>query len=324
MGNRGLSSLVLIGIFIVAVIGIAVFFVLNPQQSKPGETSQQPSDQTTQQQQTNWQTGGVAIAGTYADAEIVSLENGNYRMYYSIEPEVTGNKLEVYSATSSDGISWKKEDGTRKEFATFPDVIKLPDGRWRMYFQNDGVIKSAISTDGLSWIDESGTRIDKTETGFDLENVGAQGTIRLDDGTYIMVYRGTIDGMYQTTDKVPNEDTHVYFWATSKDGLMFEKKGLAIDSRNEILLGAADGAEWVRWDDGELRIYFWSYAGIYHVIYRDGIFSDPTFDFTVNQNKMVKFSPDPPADPTLAKINGKWFMYYGQHTKGIYYATYEK
>ena len=74
-------------------------------------------------------------------------------------------------------------------------------------------------------------------------------------------------------------------------------------------------------DNGELRVYFCSYAGVYHIIYKDSTFSEQVFDFTNNQDGMVKFSPDPPADPTLAKINGKWFMYYGQHTKGIYYAA---
>jgi len=81
-------------------------------------------------------------------------------MYYAIEPEVPGNKLEVYSATSSDGINWVPENGIRRTFTVFPDVIKLPDGTWRMYFQNAGVIKSATSSDGLLWKDESGIRID--------------------------------------------------------------------------------------------------------------------------------------------------------------------
>lgn len=295
-----------------------------PTVTKPAEKETQQTQPQQTVQQAAWKLGGTAISGNYADAEIVEFGTGNYRMYYSIEPEVPGNKLEIFSSTSTDGINWKKEEGTRKEFATFPDVIKLPDGRFRMYFQNTGVIKSAISQDGLTWTDEPGIRIDKTESGFELENVGAQGTIRLDDGTYITVYRGTINEPYQTTEKIPNKDTHVYFWATSREGLTFEKKGLAIDSRNDILLGAADGAEWARWDDGELRVYFWSYAGVYHVIYRDGVFSEPVFDFTNNEDKMAKFSPNPPADPTLAKINGKWFMYYGQHTKGIYYATFEQ
>ncbi|MBI2627438.1 hypothetical protein HYW72_00750, partial [Candidatus Nomurabacteria bacterium] len=117
------------------------------QPTQPIEKETQPQFQQPQQtvQQAAWQLGGIAIAGKYADAEIVELGSGNYRMYYSIEPEVPGNKLEVFSATSTDGINWKKEEGVRKEFATFPDVVKLPDGRFRMYFQNAGVIKSAIS-----------------------------------------------------------------------------------------------------------------------------------------------------------------------------------
>ena len=302
-----------------------------PSSQEISEQSTPPSPKLEQQQpkqppQLTWKLGEVAIAGTYADAEIVELGNDNYRMYYSIEPEVPGNKLEVFSATSTDGINWNKEEGIRKEFATFPDIVKLPDGRFRMYFQNAGVIKSATSHDGLIWIDDPGIRIDKIELGFKLEDVGAQGTILLEDGTYIMAYRGTVNEPYRTAEKIPNKDTHIYFWATSKDGLAFEKKGLAIDSRNDVLLGAADGAEWVRWDHAtgkiELRVYFWSYAGIYHVTYQDGTFSEPVFDFTNNQDKMAKFPPNPPADPTLAKINGKWFMYYGQHTKGIYYATF--
>src|SRR3972149_8688477 len=100
-------------------------------------------------------------------------------MYYSVEPEVPGNNLEIYSSVSTDGINWTQEEGIRKTMATFPDVVKLPDGTWRMYFQNAGVIKSAVSSNGLSWTDEPGVRISKNESGYDLENVGAQGTIRL-------------------------------------------------------------------------------------------------------------------------------------------------
>ena len=273
-------------------------------------------------EKTTWQEKGVAISGQYADADVVDMGSGKYRMYYSTEPEVQGNNLEVYSATSSDGITWTKEDGIRKTMATFPDVIKLPDGKWRMYFQNAGAIKSATSTDGLSWTDEPGTRVDKNEAGYNLENVGAQSTTILSDGSYIMAYRGTINETYKTADKVPNKDTHIYFWATSADGLTFEKKGLSIDSRNEILLGAADGADWVDFD-GETRVYFWSYTGVYHTVYSSGSFSSPVFDFTNNKNSQVKFAENPPGDPTLIKISNVWYMYYGQHTKGVYYATLE-
>ena len=105
-------------------------------------------------------------------------------------------------------------------------------------------------------------------------------------------------------------------------GLNFIKKGLALDSRNDTLNGLADGGELVNWTDSQLRLYFWSYKGIYHLTYSDGKFStEPVFDFTNNTDTKVKFAPNPPGDPTLIKINKTWHLYYGQHTKGIYYAT---
>ncbi len=271
--------------------------------------------------QSGWKLGGIAISGTYADAEIVDLGNGQYRLYYSVEPEVPGNKLELLSSTSSDGITWKKEEGVRKEFATFPDVVKLPDGKFRLYFQNTGVIKSAISQDGLTWADESGVRIDSSESGFNIENVGAQTTMQLDDGTYLMVYRGAINQKY--AQDVPNSITTLLFYATSADGINFQKKGIAFDSRTSEFKGWTDGAEWVKWDNNEMRLYFWSYAGIYHITYKHGIFSkDAVFDYTTSNDPRAQFPEKPPGDPTLAKINSKWFMYYGQHPS-IYYATYE-
>ncbi len=269
-----------------------------------------------------WQDQGVVIPGQFADAEIVALGNGRYRLYHAAEPDSPDFQGQVYSSISSDGMNWVKEEGIRKTQAVFFDVVQLPDGRYRTYFQNAQAIKSAISDDGLTWTDEPGIRIDKNEPGYVLDNVGAQSTYRLPDNTYIMVYRGMINQPYETAEKIPNATTQIYFWAVSEDGLNFEKKGLAIDSRNETLYGLADGAEWVNWDDDELRLYFWSYAGIYHSVYANHTFLRPVFDWTNNKDSRVKFAPDPPCDPTILKINSRWYMYYGQHSRGIYYATY--
>lgn len=287
----------------------------NPEQEKIKE-EQQPKTPS-------WKEKSIAIAGKYADADIISLDNGKYRMYYSEEPEVPGFKGRVYSAISSDGKSWAQENGIRKEWATFPSVVKLPDNRFRMYFQNQGTIKSAVSSDGLSWKDESGVHIDTANNaGLKLENVAAPTVIKV-NSEYIIVYRGTINEKYPT--KVPNNNIQLFLWATSKDGLNFEKKEMALDSRNEIFQGLLDGPEFVEWGNSEIRLYFWSYKGIYHITYKDGIFSqDAVFDYTTNDNPLNQFPENPPGDPTLAEINGKWFMYYGQHTKGIYYATLEE
>lgn len=310
------KGLVIAVVVILALIGAAIFLA-----SQPKTTIDNSSESVTSKndvQTVSWKEGGVAIGGAYADAEVVDLGGGKLRMYYSAEPEVSGNKLELFSAVSTDGINWTKESGVRKTFATFPDVIKLPDGRFRLYYQNMGVIKSALSADGLNWADESGTRIDQKESGFVLETVGAQSTTLLPNGTYIMVYRGVENKPYGT-EKLPNQTTSNYFYATSADGITFIKKGLAIDSRNNVLKGFVDGAEWVNWNENNLRVYFWSYSGIYHVDFNSSLFSSkPVFDFTNHPGQLM--SPDPPGDPTLAKINGKWMMYYGLHTKGIYSA----
>src|SRR3990172_455054 len=314
--------LVIFVIILAVILGVSYYFLFTGRKPDTSQVPASPSSQTEKQKKispVSWEAQGVAIDGSWADADVVELGNGNYRMYFAVEPEVPGNKLEVYSATSSNGLDWK-EEGVRREFSVFPDVIKLPDSRWRMYFQNQSVIKSAISPDGLSWTDQAGVRIDKTQSGFNIENNGAPSTIRLGDSTYLMVYRGIVPQKY--SPEVPNKDTGLFFYATSSDGLTWQKKGIALDSRNSKLAGWVDGAEFVKWDQDELRLYFWSYKGIYHIAYKNGVFSKkPVFDFTNRYDSKRFFMENPSGDPTLAKIHGKWFLYYGQHTKGIFYAT---
>ena len=310
-------------VLLLIVAAVAVAFVLRDKKTADKDTTEttKSENSTTSKETAKWKEGGVAIAGKYADAEVVDLGNGNYRIYYSAEPETPNFNGQIYTATSTDGVTWTA--GVEiKQGATFPDVVKLPDNRWRMYYQQNQVIKSAISADGLSFTDEPGTRIDKTETGFTIDNMAASSTALLSDGTFLMVYRGLINVLYSTTEKLPNQTTQLFFYATSTDGLTWQKKGLALDSRNETLLGFSDGAELVQWDDDKIRLYFWSYKGVYHTTYENGLFvSTPTFDFTNSTNPNVAFSENPPGDPTLMKINNIWYMYYGQHTKGIYYAT---
>jgi hypothetical protein len=280
------------------------------------------SSVSNQSSETNnsWQYGGSSVAGKFADANVLEIENGKYRMYYSAEPEIPGFKGQVYSAISNDGIKWTQELGTRMEWATFPAVIKLSDGKYRIYYQNQNVIKSAISSDGLNWTQEAGTRIDSTNAaGLVLNNVAAPTIIKSDNG-YIMVYRGDINQKYP--EKVPNPNTELFLWATSSDGLAFEKKGVALDSRNGEFKGLLDGPELVKWDDGSIRLYFWSYKGIYHTDFKDNKFSTASeFDYSTNADPKKEFYENPPSDPTLIKISGKWFMYYGQHAKGIFYAV---
>jgi len=268
-----------------------------------------------------WKYGGSAIAGNYADSDFVDLGDGKYRMYYAIEPEVPGNKLEVYSALSTDGIKWVPENGVRRTYTVFPDAVKLADGTWRMYFQNVGVIKSAKSADGLKWTDESGTRID-TNNKFGLKFDRVAGPTTLYDGSkYIMAYSGAISGKYKDA---PNNDMAVLLWATSTDGLKFEVQGMALDTRNDKYYGFADTPDLIKWDDGTIKMFFWGYFGIYESTFTGTGFTEPQMVYEADGiDSMHRFPSSPPGDPTLGKIGGQWYMYYGQHTKGIYYAVLE-
>ncbi|MEK7143182.1 MAG: hypothetical protein AAB785_03205 [Patescibacteria group bacterium] len=317
---------ILIIILLVLILGAGGYFLYNK------FYRQNPIEQSSQNTQNKevWQDKGVAIAGKFADADLVDLGDDRFRLYYSVEPEVAGNKLELYSSISTDGINWTKEEGVRKEFATFPSVIKLEDGGFRLYFQNAGVIKSALSEDGLSWDDESGIRIEAIEENLtNIENVGAQTIIQLEDKSFLMVYRVMLKVRY--SQEVPNDSTQILYYATSQDGISWEKKGLALDSRNSTFNGLIDGAELVKWDPSstssgqvQARLYFWSYKGIYHINFEKSNFSqEPVFDFSNNPSSQGLYPPNPPGDPTLGKIQGKWYLFYGQHEKGIYYAVLE-
>ncbi len=108
------------------------------------------------------------------DAAIVELPDGRVRMYYkgANGPGGPGQALhKVFSAVSSDGLSFQKE-GLRidsektgdRGWASVPEAIKLPDGRVRIYyvsgdFEALGGTMSAISQDGLNFQKEAGARV---------------------------------------------------------------------------------------------------------------------------------------------------------------------
>lgn len=312
-------------IVVVLVLGISFVGYRVMQSNKDKKDTKTTTPTTTPSTTTKtqiWKEVDFAIKGSYADADVLKIEDNKWRMYYGVQPEVQGNQLEVYSATSTDGKTWTQDSGTRKTMATFPAVVKIADSKYRMYFQSATVLKSAISSDGLTFVDESGTRIDKENSeGLIFDNVAAPTVLLKDDGTYIMIYRGTINSRYASN--TPNSTTQVLMWATSTDGLTFTKKGMAVDSRNSTLNGQLDGPNIVKWDDGKYHIFATSYTGVYSFTFDGTTFGTATLALSggATQDNMG-FHGAPPGDPALAKINGTWYMYYGAtgSTSGIHYA----
>ncbi len=330
-GNHLLAVSMLV--VILGVVGFAGYRVMKAQDKKSNEqttenTNETPTSTTENSKTKSWTNKEAAVKGTYADADVVQIDDSTWRMYYAIQPEVSGHHFEVYSATSSDGKTWTQESGTRESSATFPDIVKTKEGKWRIYYQRNGELKSSISDDGLTFTAESGTRIDKSnDQGLTFDNVAAPTTILNDDGTYTMVYRGTINTRYASD--TPNATTQLLMWATSDDGLTWEKQGIAVDSRNSTLRGQLDGPDIVKWDDDSLHIFATNYDGVFEFVFDGTKFSDGENVFALESEKPVGNQPmqvsAPPGDPTLANINNTWFMYYGVAFEdgGIFYATLE-
>lgn len=74
------------------------------------------------------------------DPNVVRLPDGRYRMYI--------NHTDIWSATSSDGLVFVKDDGERVSKGAVPGALVLPDGQVRLYVCQQG-ISLYTSSDGL-------------------------------------------------------------------------------------------------------------------------------------------------------------------------------
>ncbi|MCX7750946.1 MAG: hypothetical protein N2320_05360 [Candidatus Bipolaricaulota bacterium] len=152
-----------------------------------------------------WEKLGVAtFSGLEAfvpvDPDVVELPDGRIRMYFLGSPVPPGGNT-VYSAISTDGLHFVLEPGPRFRAPEIfdPSVVRLPDGRYRMYLNQNGDITSATSSDGLRFIADPGVRIPRG---------GVPGAIVLPDGTVrlyactdgISAYRSA-DGVWFTLEK---------------------------------------------------------------------------------------------------------------------------
>jgi hypothetical protein len=105
---------------------------------------------------------------------VIRLPGGGYRMYYTgLGParSVAHSQGYILSATSEDATTWEKDPAVRVDVhepnawlrVLCPDVIPLPDGGYRMYYEARSAgrpfkILSAVSPDGLEWQGEPGVR----------------------------------------------------------------------------------------------------------------------------------------------------------------------
>ena len=157
---------------------------------------------------------------------VIKINNGKWIMIYEEQAinRMTfteergpgpGSQRNLMLASSADGKKFTKVgiaiDSSKEDnyFASVPDLIKLPDGRFRMYYVSGGeAIGSAISENGGSW---------KREPGYRLEDRAVDPNVKYENGKWVMYF--------STLPKPEMKERNAIFKATSKDGLTWEKDG---------------------------------------------------------------------------------------------------
>jgi len=194
-------------------------------------------------------------------------------------------------------LTWTIDSGVRLQDATVPNILRLEDGRFRLYYGGPGGILSAISQDGLTFTKEAGVRVPAGSAGSAEMIVSDPTLVKLKDGRVRMYYKGATGG------GGPGQAMHSIFSAISTDGLRFEKEGVRIDSQQTPDGGWASVPEAVLLPDGKVRIYYVSDSadvghGIVSAISEDGL------NFTREGPVLPGF-----VDPAVIRLaNGEYLM----------------
>lgn len=163
-----------------------------------------------------------------SNSAIISLRNGSYRMIYEgsrwtdyydqKSQQMRHNQIDrkFYSAFSTDGFSWRKEEGVRFQdhpiddptniFTSVPDIIRLENGDLRMYYTTGDSSAIALSHDeGMTWTKEKNLDLGRIIVDCDI--------VRLTDGTYKL--------FFTSFDSQFGVGKQYVMSATSPDGLNF-------------------------------------------------------------------------------------------------------
>lgn len=242
----------------------------------------------------NWKKTTKKAPGS-ATARGFITENG-VKLYYPtmtpINPQDPPSQM--LSATSADGLTFKEDSGIRmkplKNYAIEgPSVIKLPDGTWRMYFdefleeskqeRKDGKIFGASSKDGLDWTRDEKPAIESDQT---VERIPANWpqalrpfVLKRPGGGYVMLYNSHSK----------------FFVAYSDDGYLWTKMG-------GLGIKGADIDGFYQ-DDGKIRVYFGDFSEATSGVVYTGILEE------ISGNELSELPTDAPTQQNLPPLGNK-------------------
>lgn len=190
---------------------------------------------------------GVNAGLPVADSSGVQLINGKIRAY------VFAQNKGIEIADSEDGKTFTRVGnafGGDKGFG-MPHVVKLADGRLRMYNMVSQGISCSISTDGLTFTLEKQTCINKADFPAATNGLTGPAIVKLKDGTLRAYFSDSV--MAGT-----GPDPHFIMSATSSDGLNWKAdSGVRIGPNASTITRSGEHPGAIAHEDGTVTLFYY-------------------------------------------------------------------
>lgn len=189
---------------------------------------------------------GVSAGLPVADVSGVQLSNGTIRAY------VFAQNQGIVIAESTDGKIFTKVGNAfgGDKGQGMPRVVKLSDGKFRMYNMSSGGISCSISSDGLNFTVEKADCISSSPYAGASNGITGAGIVKLANGTY----RAYFSDMVKAGT---GPDPHQVYSATSTDGLTWSAdSGIRVGPGATSITRSAEHPAAVVHTDGSVTLFY--------------------------------------------------------------------
>lgn len=201
----------------------------------------------------------------------LKLDDGRIRLYYSKQDD-----RNIYSAISSDGLSFTEEAGVRLVLGApgdpdeggmiHPVIVKLPDGSLKLYYdalgqggnfpENSNGIMSAGSTDGLTFVKDKGVRIRANSKPIGFVHLVFSSFAEFEDGLYKLYFTGESDNVKKLGVFVAVSENGVDFTINKRPIIKRDKRAGPPTNGQLGRVGMPQDVFIVNVDGGK-RLFYW-------------------------------------------------------------------